>query len=218
MQLILYDIRRGEKVPISSSRSPAAPVHASVRVAGSHSLPGGCWVTWLRTKWEIQDETQPEQVLSDGVGWEWNQKGPRLPPCGNQTRGMQVLEGAITCLSPEHQARRVVWRETIYWPTSKSPSSTWMRRRSRTYSPHFVRLKSEYASVVWSFHPRRHKAILETIQGRETKTVHELRALSHSRALAALGWPTLDNRRLKTDKITTYNFSKGLPEAVSEQV
>lgn len=77
------------------------------------------------------------------------------------------------------------------------------------YGP-LVRSHLEYAVQAWSPYLQRDIDHLERVQRLATRMVYGLRSVPYEERLLILGLPTLAERRLRGDLITTFRIQKGL--------
>ena len=74
----------------------------------------------------------------------------------------------------------------------------------------FVRPHLEYCTAAWNPSQKKDIKILEKVQRRATKLVPHLRNLSYVARLAAIGIPSLEDRRTRGDIIQMNKIEKGL--------
>ena len=71
-----------------------------------------------------------------------------------------------------------------------------------------IRLKLEYAEVIWSLHKKKHVLKLERIQTIATKMVPELKELTYEETLKEMHLTTLKEKK-RGDLIIIYNEQPG---------
>ena len=74
----------------------------------------------------------------------------------------------------------------------------------------FVRPHLEYAVTAWCPYVKKDAKILEKVQRRATKLVHELKNLSYEQRLKKLSLTTLETRRKRGDLIEFYKIATGM--------
>lgn len=112
-------------------------------------------------------------------------------------------------LKPSEQSKRAAGRATMVTSKIKNKLSFFSHQLANLLYKSFVSPHLEFAVSAWNAHRRGDVEILENVQRKFSKLVHELKSRFYVEWREALFWSTLENRRRRGDLIQLNKIQHG---------
>ena len=113
-------------------------------------------------------------------------------------------------LSPEHHINKIV-SEMLNLLRNIRTSFTYLDKEMMwKIITSMIKLRLEYAAVIWSPHQKKHIRKLEHVQRAATKMTPELQDLPYEERLTRMELTTLEKRRERGDMITLFRLLNGM--------